>query len=187
MKTIKLKQCNTCLHEYPATKEFFHRNSATKDGLSSKCKGCFASNAPINLEKICEHCGKVFKASSSSQRFCSKDCRVAWMGAGRLLIFERDDFRCIYCGKSSIEDQRELNVDHIYPVSLGGQDIASNLVTACHKCNMEKHDNIVRNIGRIQAEVAKRNERDNIPATTIIHLVHHSLHSSGLHRIGSDD
>jgi hypothetical protein len=39
MKEI-LKTCTKCLQEYPATTEFFHKQSSTKDGLTTSCKAC---------------------------------------------------------------------------------------------------------------------------------------------------
>lgn len=56
------------------------------------------------------------------------------------VIFGRDEFRCVYCGKSSIEDGVKLEADHIVARSAGGKDIAGNLVTACRGCNRSKFD-----------------------------------------------
>lgn len=177
----KLKRCTKCCWEYPATTTFFYKCLTNKDGLDTKCKTCRYKRKSHRTEKICEHCGKKFKINNSRQRFCSGKCRLAHTGIGRFLIFERDDFRCIYCGRSSIEDQSELHLDHIYPASLGGQDVASNIVTACHRCNLEKGDIVIQNIRRIQIEVARRNERNNIDATTKIWM------GPRLPRIASDE
>lgn len=54
----------------------------------------------------------------------------------RFEIFRRDGFRCKYCGLTAGES--ELHVDHVLPKTLGGQDEASNLVTACKDCNAGK-------------------------------------------------
>ncbi len=56
----------------------------------------------------------------------------------RFRVFARDNFRRFYCGKSSIEDGKELHLDHVRPVSLGGLRIAGNLVTSCKECNLSK-------------------------------------------------
>jgi len=45
-------------------------------------------------------------------------------------VFERDDFRCRYCGK-----RRPLTVDHIDLWEDGGLTIEANLVSACKDCN----------------------------------------------------
>jgi len=52
----------------------------------------------------------------------------------RWKVLSKDNFRCVACG---IDSQSEiLHVDHIIPLSLGGETIESNLRTLCCKCNM---------------------------------------------------
>lgn len=59
--------------------------------------------------------------------------------AKRLAIYDRDGFACAYC-KNSVEDGYELSLDHLEPVVRGGANEASNLVTACRKCNSVRGD-----------------------------------------------
>jgi len=54
----------------------------------------------------------------------------------RRRVFERDSFTCQYCG----ETNGPLQCDHVIPVSRGGSNEESNLVTACKKCNQAKHN-----------------------------------------------
>ena len=51
-------------------------------------------------------------------------------------IFYRDRNRCQYCGK--VFAQRELNLDHVVPLSRGGRSEWTNVVTACVPCNSRK-------------------------------------------------
>lgn len=51
----------------------------------------------------------------------------------RFEILRRDNHACRYCGRSAPDVA--LHVDHVIPVSLGGKDDPSNLVTACITCN----------------------------------------------------
>ncbi len=51
-------------------------------------------------------------------------------------ILHRDNYTCQYCGRKP--PQVVLEVDHRVPVSAGGADVASNLVTACVDCNRGK-------------------------------------------------
>ncbi|WP_438297722.1 HNH endonuclease [Streptomyces sp. HUAS TT7] len=44
---------------------------------------------------------------------------------------------CVYCGTEADE------VDHIWPVSLGGPEHVSNLVAACGTCNRSKADRLL--------------------------------------------
>lgn len=52
----------------------------------------------------------------------------------RQRIYARDGYACRYCG--SVEN---LSLDHVKPVSRGGGDQPSNLVTCCRSCNSRKH------------------------------------------------
>lgn len=54
----------------------------------------------------------------------------------RFEIFERDGFRCQYCGSSG--QDVVLEVDHVRPISRGGGDEPDNLLTACFDCNRGK-------------------------------------------------
>jgi 5-methylcytosine-specific restriction enzyme A len=56
----------------------------------------------------------------------------------RLLILERDHFKCQLCGKTAKETR--LEVDHIVPVARGGKDSLENLHTICFDCNRGKSD-----------------------------------------------
>ncbi len=80
------------------------------------------------------------------------------------VIFHRDDFRCVYCGKSSVEDGVKLEADHILAHSQGGKDTAGNLVTACRGCNRSKFDEELDPDARARLEgiVATRNRARRI-------------------------
>lgn len=51
-------------------------------------------------------------------------------------ILRRDGHRCQYCGRADLP----LTVDHVIPVSRGGEDTWENLVCACVRCNNKKGD-----------------------------------------------
>lgn len=51
-------------------------------------------------------------------------------------IFYRDRNRCQYCGK--VFAQRDLNLEHVVPLSRGGTSTWTNVVTACIACNTRK-------------------------------------------------
>lgn len=54
----------------------------------------------------------------------------------RINVYSRDGFRCQYCGKK--HTMKELNYDHVVPRSKGGLTNWTNIVTSCHKCNLQK-------------------------------------------------
>ena len=54
-------------------------------------------------------------------------------------LFRRDQNICLYCGKRFAE--RDLSRDHLVPISRGGKDSWTNVVTACKRCNARKGSN----------------------------------------------
>lgn len=57
----------------------------------------------------------------------------------RWRVFNRDNFRCVYCGAGQ---ESKLVIDHGDPFSKGGDDNESNYVTSCASCNAGKHDRV---------------------------------------------
>lgn len=55
-------------------------------------------------------------------------------------LFARDRYTCQYCGrgKDKLGYRESLTRDHILPMSRGGTNEWSNVVTACSKCNHRK-------------------------------------------------
>lgn len=51
-------------------------------------------------------------------------------------LFRRDGHLCLYCGHSL--PACDLSRDHVTPLSQGGEDVWTNLVTACKRCNNHK-------------------------------------------------
>lgn len=54
----------------------------------------------------------------------------------RRKLFERDDWRCRYCGETVTESNATL--DHVIPQCSGGSNAETNLATACLMCNSIK-------------------------------------------------
>lgn len=54
----------------------------------------------------------------------------------RTRIYERDGYRCVYCGERFPAE--ELTLDHVQPRVRGGDRSDGNLVTACGGCNTLK-------------------------------------------------
>ena len=69
-------------------------------------------------------------------------------------VFQRDDFRCVYCGNRFVAE--ELSVDHVEPRVRGGDQSTGNLVTACRGCNNLKGHRRVSDFLR-EDEVARTN------------------------------
>ena len=70
----------------------------------------------------------------------NKNKRVNLPNSLRYRILKRDRFTCSSCGARAPDV--ELEVDHIIPVSKGGTDEETNLVTKCFECNNGKSNKI---------------------------------------------
>lgn len=116
----------------------------------------------------CKQCGKEYKrVYGTKKQFCSTVCRDASLRAikynsktlqrfehknGKYAkaskIFERDKWKCIKCGISTPIELRGLNkdnspeLDHIIPISKGGNHDVTNLQCLCRRCNRNKGINV---------------------------------------------
>lgn len=52
-------------------------------------------------------------------------------------IIERQEYRCLYCREPFTRAQ-EPTMDHMIPLSRGGQHRADNIAAACRRCNSKK-------------------------------------------------
>jgi 5-methylcytosine-specific restriction endonuclease McrA len=70
----------------------------------------------------------------------SKTPRIPIPKEVRKYVFQRDKYQCQSCGMR--EEETNLTIDHIIPLSRGGQNDISNLQTLCLKCNQRKTNNL---------------------------------------------
>jgi hypothetical protein len=56
----------------------------------------------------------------------------------RKLVIQRASNRCEYCGLSQEGQEATFYIDHIIPVSAGGESIPENLALACVSCSLRK-------------------------------------------------
>ena len=72
----------------------------------------------------------------------------------RLRIFDRDAYRCVYCGQQFPPE--ELTIDHVEARVRGGDRSDGNLVTACRGCNTLKGHRRLSDF-LLEEEVAREN------------------------------
>ncbi len=85
-------------------------------------------------------CREAMKANKENQQTHTADESEADfynVRENRLKIYERDDYLCKYCNKQLTRFTTTL--DHINPVSEGGDNTKDNLVTSCLSCNSKKN------------------------------------------------
>src|SRR5690606_31072345 len=97
-------------------------------------------------KSVCPVCNEEFTKKMYTQVNCSTRCSIKKTsinakdrnGVVKFKIFARDGFKCFYCGKSSIEKDARLVLDHLIPQTNGGRSTPINLVTCCTECNNSK-------------------------------------------------
>ena len=91
------------------------------------------------LEKFCLYKeGKIF----IEEKIYKKSKRKYINNSLRFEIFKRDSFKCVICGKNPANNINiELEIDHIIPITKGGDNSLENLRTVCNKCNIGKFNN----------------------------------------------
>ncbi len=92
-------------------------------------------------ENVTEDISVVAKKINKEEnkiKYEPKNNRTIPLGT-RLKVLARDNFRCVYCGKSPSTDiGTKLHIDHIIPFSKEGKSVLENLQTLCLECNFGK-------------------------------------------------
>lgn len=162
---VTVKNCPICFKD-------FETNNAQKKYCSHECHVKRANNNIAEkfrlknnsfhwrISRKCLICPKNYLPNSSGQKYCSKEClktstsqeylilnkpynkNISWLKL-RILVLDRDGFKCMYCGRNPGEDNTKLHIDHKIPKNKGGKDILDNLITSCSECNLGKLDAIL--------------------------------------------
>jgi 5-methylcytosine-specific restriction endonuclease McrA len=89
--------------------------------------------------------------------------------ATKAAIMERDGMICQYTGRKL--SRKELNVDHIIPVSRGGKNTFSNMVACDIKINLDKADRTPKEAGLELIRIPK--EPPSTPVSTTLKEIRH--------------
>ena len=97
---------------------------------------------PMTEETIVELI-RMLESKLTASAF-AKEQRALMTKKLRTFIKTRDNYTCCTCGNSvHVEPNLLLEIDHIIPVSKGGQTAEENLQTLCWKCNRAKSNKIL--------------------------------------------
>lgn len=114
------------------------------------------------MKKKCPECGRTFEKSEyKGCPICMEPLidiaeRTELPKGRKYEVFERDEFRCQWCGASR-ENGAELTLDHIIPLAAGiangGTNEMDNLQTLCKECNGNKADLIFEDLLQYEIKV----------------------------------
>ena len=126
-------------------------------------------NIMIKEEKIIEKDG-CYQFNEHYEKWKINNTKCGISNILRDKVFERDNYICQYCGRSSWKDEVKLEVDHIMPISKGGTDDINNLTTSCRKCNRGKMNKILKvdekaTINKLDKKTTITGQKDNLKLT----------------------
>ena len=157
------KQCSTC-GEYKHISEFC-KDKSRGDGRSYVCRTCHSirskrydsANKEIRRDRqrkyIEENRGllrertRLWGRNHKDKKAERARNRRAWKknSAGKITLTEWEDLknkygnRCLCCGRMDVD----LTLDHIIPLSKGGENIIDNAQPLCRGCNGGKRDKTI--------------------------------------------
>lgn len=119
-------------------KKIYHLEN--KEVILQTHKEYYIKNKDLILLKVEEYRKKhpeVYRASNSKRRalIAGAECKVSSDDIKSLK--EVYNYCCAYCGCETDKDN-PLHIDHMIPLSKGGQHIIDNLIPACRRCNLIK-------------------------------------------------
>lgn len=125
---------------HTATVGDFNRNSTNPDGLDGTCRVCNKAYRSTAARKQALHKSNAKRAAVYSEEY---DFQQIWL----------DNVRCCHLCEQYVSPE-DVVVDHIYPLSRGGTDVATNVLPAHETCNNQKN-------GRTMQELKDRGILDN--------------------------
>lgn len=150
-----MKTCTKCNKDFPATLEYFYRDSSKKLGIKNSCKSCADAIHYAYLDKNREKVANWEKEyySIHAERYRIKNRRILARKAGvanedwtEKQLIDTYGSDCYICNSPVDFDAPRQGEgsdysswpDHVIPTSRGGENTINN-VRPCHrKCNQSK-------------------------------------------------
>jgi 5-methylcytosine-specific restriction endonuclease McrA len=140
METLPVKTCTVCKELKSA--DLFSTDKKQKDGKHYACKVCCQLRSQkwrqANKEKH-RQTNRAWEQSNPQKVKAFKSKRKALVRNASVHkitnaeILKLYSSPCFYCGLNGI-----MHIDHVVPISRGGNHSIGNLVAACQLCNLSK-------------------------------------------------
>lgn len=106
--------------------------------LAGKAQRESSSCATCRRKAQAKHVKNFYRRLSPDERHRlthkrrAEEYGVTHQAYSRAEVFKRWGHRCAYCNAPA------SHMDHVHPLSKGGNDVESNVVPACQHCNLSK-------------------------------------------------
>jgi hypothetical protein len=111
------------------------KGALVKAGETNRDGTLYKVCLPEEIE-LCRERMRLHAAEAPPEVDAAKELDYYNIAENRLKVFERDGYQCHYCRKQLTRFTATL--DHIQPVSEGGDNSLHNLTTACLHCNSRR-------------------------------------------------
>jgi len=141
------RTCVFCLNTYEPIR-YWQKTCSYKCSYTSRNK---IKPRPIN-SGTCLRCSKSLTNKRANAIYCSKTCKSmdhnfkhrsktrVLSTARRAEIWERDGQKCYLCQRPIT--LKQLEIDHLIPVSKNGSNSPTNLAASCSTCNKSRGNRI---------------------------------------------
>lgn len=139
-----IKNCLNCNKQFKASKKEHNRGNA-----KFCCQSCAATYGNLHkpvFKAICKQCAREFNTSNKNSRYCSDICKQRNYRSKskgdvsiKTLYKKLSNLPCQICGWN--EAPRDLH--HITPVSKGGKNEETNLITLCPNHHRMVHSELI--------------------------------------------
>lgn len=147
-RTITSAVCSDACQASYAKVSAYRSNAAAHQPKTRTCAECgahFQTVYGIKLRIYCSHaCGARAARRAGKQARRAERMGAAARAVRAVAVFERDAWRCQICGRKTLQSKRGTThpmapeLDHIVPLSRGGDHSYANTQCACRACNAAK-------------------------------------------------
>ena len=125
-------------------KETEYRETKYIESKLIKCEYCYNLTVEqgiggyVDGKPMCKYCFEGrYRPKDSPKNYKSKTHKRYIPSDIRKAVWIRDKGKCVKCGK-----KKNIQFDHIIPISKGGSSTVKNIELLCQRCNIKKLDKI---------------------------------------------
>lgn len=171
-----MKVCKGCHINKPLSA--YGLSNAVKSGKTSRCKECHSKRGKARYQKIQDEFKATLKqkrienpehrrnierksrAKNKQKQRPAKNARQSIrnriLNGGGFLILEKELNKiyrspCFACGSKTNQ-----SLDHLIPLSRGGNHSVGNIITLCRNCNSQKYNKTLTEWRKIKSHITQR-------------------------------